>query len=62
MNVPLYLVTRFLRNPTTNFNETLHMAQAYIEEGFKIVSKKFHSQTKNFLIELQNVKNRKWAA
>ena len=38
MNVPVYLVTLFLHNQYNNFDVTLHVAQAYIEEGFKIVS------------------------
>ena len=36
MNVPLYLDPQFLRNLTTNFDETLHVAQVCTEEGFKI--------------------------
>ena len=34
MNVPVYLDPQFLRNLTTNFDETLHVAQACPEEGF----------------------------
>ena len=34
MNVPLCPVTRFLRNLTPNFDETLYVVQAYTEEGF----------------------------
>ena len=30
----LFPVTRLLQNPTTNFDETLHVAQAYPKEGF----------------------------
>ena len=34
MNVPVYLDPQFLQNGTTNFDETLHVAQACTEEGF----------------------------
>ena len=36
MNVPVYLDPQFLRNLTTNFDETLNVAQACTEEGFRI--------------------------
>ena len=35
MNVPLYLETLYLKNWYTNFDETLHVAQACPEEGYK---------------------------
>ena len=36
MNVRLLVVPLYLRNLTTNFDITFHVAQVYIEEGFKI--------------------------
>ena len=36
MNVPLCLDPFLLKNGTTDFDETLHVAQACPEEGFKI--------------------------
>ena len=37
MNVLLYYVTLYLKNRTTNFNETLHALQACPEEGFSTI-------------------------
>ena len=37
MNVPLYPETLYLKNQTTNFDETLHVAQAYPEEGYRTI-------------------------
>ena len=34
MNVPVCPVAKYLKNVTTNFDETLHVAQACSEEGF----------------------------
>ena len=34
MNVPLFLETLYLKNWYTNFDETLHVAQAYPKKGF----------------------------
>ena len=36
MNVPLYPVTIFLGNRTTDFDENLHVVQACTKEGFEI--------------------------
>ena len=35
MNVPVYHVTLYLKNGTTNFDETLHVDQACPKEGFR---------------------------
>jgi len=45
MNVPLYVVHFLLKNCSADFDETLHVVLACTEEGFEIVSKRFHSQT-----------------
>ena len=37
MNVPLYPETLYLKNRTTNFDETLHVAQACPEEGYRTI-------------------------
>ena len=37
MNVPLYLETLYLKNSYTNFDETLHVAQACPEEGHRTI-------------------------
>ena len=37
MNVPVYHVTLYLKNRTTNFDETLHALQACPEEGFSTI-------------------------
>ena len=50
MNVPLCLIALFLRNLTTNFDETLHVGLASTGLGFEIVSRKFHQQTKGKLL------------
>ena len=37
MNVRLLVLPLYLKNLTTNFDKTLHVAQAWPKEGFKIV-------------------------
>ena len=37
MNVPLYPETLYLKNWYTNFDETLHVAQACPKEGYRTI-------------------------
>ena len=42
MNVRLFPETLFLKNLTTNFDETLHVAQACTEEGYRTIGMSRH--------------------
>ena len=48
MNVPLYLVSKYLKNVTTNFDETLHGVLAYAGVGLCIVSAHITHKQKSF--------------
>ena len=54
MNVPLYPETLYLKNWYTNFDETLHVAQACPKEGYRTTGTSGYSpvqflKPKNFL-------------
>ena len=49
MNVPLCLVTSYLENLTTNFDETCHVLQAYTALGLCIVSAHITHKQKSFV-------------
>ena len=49
MNVPLCLVTSYLKNVTTNFDETLYVVQAYTNLGLCIVSAHITHKQKSFI-------------
>ena len=49
MNVPLCPVTSYLKNVTTNFDETLHVVEAYTNLGLCIVSAHITHKQKIFI-------------
>ena len=50
MNVPLYLVTSYLKNLTTNLDETWHVVEACTALGLCIVSAHITHKQKFLLI------------
>ena len=52
MNVPLYPVTSYLKNMTTNFDETLHAVQTYTGLGLCIVSAHITHKQKSYVSTL----------
>ena len=49
MNVPLNSVAKYLKNVTTNFDETLYVVQAYTNLGLCIVSAHITHKQKSFV-------------
>ena len=49
MNVSLCIVTSYLKNVTTNFDESLHVVQAYTALGLCIVSAHITHKQKSFI-------------